>query len=147
MLATPVASPRTQWLLLFAAFWMLAQSALLPLVTPSMNVWTPMHRHITLDSVVPSHVHGYDHPADEAPRTTACFVTDSSSTATETQHRETIVCAPDNDGATSAAAVSVQHVPAVLQVALAGVESLALLSVRESWQSLVVSIPTPPPRF
>ena len=147
MVGATVASSRTHWLLAFAALCMLAQSALLPLASSSTDVWTPIHRHVTLNGVVPSHTHTYDSPVGQTQGKASCVVDDRSSTDAGNQHQEAIVCAPDDSGATASVTAAVQHWSSGWELVLPGVESVALSSAPDNWQSLVLPILTPPPRL
>lgn len=139
-----LASPRIQWLLALAAFCMLAQSTLLP-VTTAQSVWSPVHRHITVNGVVPPHTHDYDRTGAEAGHT-GCVVTDVSSATGSAAHNESLVCAPDDGAATSTVTIAVQHEAATLPLTTAGVESLLQPSSDGGWYSISLGTLTPPPR-
>jgi hypothetical protein len=140
------ASPRVHWLLLLAACCLMAQSTLLPLVSPSTAVWNPVHRHITINGVVPPHTHAYEMPAGQARNAPSCVVTDTSSTAPTAPHEEPVVCVPSEDGATSSVAITVHHEPILWRVPLAGFESSALPVWERDWHSVTLPVLTPPPR-
>lgn len=135
---------RIHWLLGLAALCMLAQSTLLPLTSLPSSAWTPVHRHLTLSAVVPSHTHTYERPAGEAAPGPSCIVTDASTTPGAV-HDEPVVCAAD-DSVTTTVTANVQFEPATRPVALHGIEALAPLSSEGAWSSIVLAILTPPPR-
>ncbi len=136
---------RIQWLLGLAALCMFAQSTLLPLTSLPSSAWTPVHRHLTLNGVVPSHTHTYERPEGDAARGPSCIVTDASTATAGGVHNEPVVCAPDDSASTTVTA-TVQHEPATLPVTLQGIEALAPLSSEGAWSSVVLAILTPPPR-
>lgn len=86
--------PRIQWLLGLGAPCMLPQSTLLPLASTPASVWTPVHRHLTLNGGVPPHTHNYETNAGSGAGGPSCVVTDASATAGGV-HNEPVVCAPD----------------------------------------------------
>jgi len=146
VLATATVSPRIHWLLLVAACCLVAQTALLPLASMSASTWTPVHRHITLNGTIPPHTHPYELPAGQAAGAPACIVTDASSGVAGTQHQESVVCAPEADGALSGAAVVVYQVPGAWQMPAAGLESAEQLVEARPWSSVPAPVLTPPPR-
>jgi hypothetical protein len=134
-----------QWLLLIAALCLVAQSTVLPLVSPATSVWTPVHEHITINGIVPPHTHAYDTPGHQSSGQPSCVVTDASTVPGST-HNESMVCAPAGDGATASTAIVVHHGLGVWQLPVAGVESLATPALQRDWHSIAVRPLTPPPQ-
>ena len=145
MSAVPIESSRIQWLLALAAFCMLAQSTLLPLVSTA-GALTPVHRHLTLSGVVPEHTHSFDDPDALDRSNSGCVVTPAASTEAGEAHNETLVCAPDDGTATPSVVGAVHPADAALPVALAGIESPTSPTSEDGWYSTVLGALTPPPR-
>ena len=132
-------------LLLIAAFCLMAQSTVLPLVSPATSVWTPVHQHITLNGMVPPHTHAYETPGQQRAGQASCVVTDASM-ATGGMHNECVVCAPEGDGVTASTAIVVHHGLGLWSLPDAGIEALAALPLEADWHSIALRPPTPPPQ-
>jgi hypothetical protein len=146
--AVPLASvalPRMHRLLMVAAFCLLAQSTVLPLVSPAISVWTPVHQHITLNGVVPPHTHAYDTPGRHSASQPSCVVTDASG-GTGGPHNESLVCAPAGDGTTASTAAVMHMGPGVGDVPAARLEALTPPVLQRDWRSVTVRPLIPPPR-
>jgi hypothetical protein len=125
---------------------MLAQSTLLPLASAPAGAWAPVHRHITLDGVVPLHTHSYELPASEPATAGGCMVTGAASSESASAHDESIVCAPDDGSATTSVTAAAQHEPAGVALRAPGINALVGVPSESGWRSIVTAALTPPPR-
>jgi hypothetical protein len=108
------------------------------------SAWTPVHRHLTVDGVVPEHTHAYDRPHDGDRGAPGCVVV--AATPNGEAHNETLVCAPDDGSATTSVAGTLQHEAVGVRLAGPGIDSLTSLSPQRDWTSVALGTLTPPPR-
>lgn len=142
--ANLAATPLPRWasqMLVAATAWLVLLGTLVPIVSPGLGAWLPMHEHHTLTAFVPPHTHTYERQAN-APAGAACEATPHAHTSAQDAH---VVCTTSDDLSSGALAVVVPDAP----VTLPGVPAAAPSGAPEGTLPQIdphASVVTPPPR-